>query len=584
MEKRLSNMEPGDDYPYKRLTMTEKEIRDRFARLRKYKLAVVNNAREYRIINLANTVRPFRLLFRGKPVIAKVELSSYDEYDNISDYFNESVRVRCKRYDQKISSHEYWEQNKTAIIAQFPADSHSQREYLYKNYYECTTFKPSMLVGIAKYLCEEKPRILDISSGWGDRLIGAIAIAECYAGCDPNTNLFPGYAEIIKFFCADPKKFTVAESTFQEMKLPEWKPNLVLTSPPYFNLEEYSGAKVTSTLDEWLRDFLLASLTKASNALADGGHLVININDSKDIKFVHRMLNFNLPNMIFLGCIAQAQFDGAQPKSPQPFWVWKKVQLPADLNPHIVITEHEHEGKKFRVVRDDMLLGGTKQRVMNQIYSAHPEGIIYPGPAHGFAQVALALGAKLNNSRTTVLIPKWRPPTAQTILASQLGADIIEFEGTAAILGNMREIAKKMAVERKLYMPRLGFEGEEFKANMRAALKESLDLDRSGGYEFWVVGGSGTLALTLLDEFPSAHVNVVQVGKQIDWYFKGNPRATLYIAPEKFNDAASDLPPYPSLDTYDAKLWQFAKGKISDATSSAGTIIWNVACEAAPWM
>ena len=296
--------------------------------------------------------------------------------------------------------------------------------------------------------------------------------------------------------------------------------------------------------------------------------------------------------MVYLGCISQSQFIRDKktgktiPKSPQPFWIWKKVvNFNNNLNPKVVIEERIYQDKPYKVVRDDLLPAGSKQRVMQDIFKSHPGGLIYPGPANGFAQVALALGAKEFNSKVVILIPKMRPLTAQTILAAQLGAEIIEFEGDNAKLANMRTAAEKIINKDnnnnkiKLYMPKLGFAGDEFKNAFISALKESLDLDRAGVYSFWVVGGSGTLALTLLDMFQNSKVNVVQVGKQIDWYFKDNLWAKLYIANEGFYEAAKDPPPYPSVSNYDAKVWQFAKKAIIEQNETP-TIIWNVAGEA----
>ncbi len=241
-------------------------------------------------------------------------------------------------------------------------------------------------------------------------------------------------------------------------------------------------------MNEWVENFLRVSLEKASDALVTEGYMVININDPpKGVHYVKDMLNFNHPDMVYLGCISQALFDPRSghrppagredvkkvPKSPQPFWVWKKVELPSleDLNPKVVISKLAHEGVSFRVVRDDFLLGGTKQRMMKDFFGNHPEGVIYPGPPTGYAQIALALGAKLSGSRVKILIPKVRPPTLQTILASQLGAEVIEFEDERGSLKNLKEVAARMAKTEGLYFPKLGFEGDEFKELWRPRWK-----------------------------------------------------------------------------------------------------------------
>jgi hypothetical protein len=567
-----AELETVAGYPYKKHFMTDTEVRERFERLKKYRLEFAKNPAEYRILNTKDTVPGCMLLYRGKPEIVMMHPDGYEKYDNISDYFQEEVRVQCKRYDQKITPYQYWQQNRSHVRGSIK----EQREYLYEKYYECTTFKPSLLVGFVRYF--GNTNVVDVSSGWGDRLIGALACVDSYSGSDPNKNLQEGYNRIIEFFGGDKQKFRVQPTTFQDAQVPN-DATLVFTSPPYFDLEEYSGVKVKDTLDVWLSDFLEVSLRKAAASLVIGGHMVININDSKDVNFCHRMLKFNIADTVYLGCIGQAQFAGNVPKSVQPFWVWKKVQLPTQLNPPVVIKDYEHSGCAFRVISDDLLLGGSKQRIMMDVFKAHPEGVVYPGPSNGYAQIALSLAAKLSNSRTILLLPKVRPILPQTVLAMQLGGDVREYEGESGKLSNLRQVAEEIAIAEGMYLPKLGFEGDEFNTLMTSALETSLTLDRNEPYTIWVAGGSGTLGLLLQKLFPKSHVHVVQVGKPIDWHFKGVERTTLHVAPERLSQPAAVTPPYLSLDTYDAKVWQFAKTYMEGLgkAKKEKILIWNVA-------
>ena len=48
--------------------------------------------------------------------------------------------------------------------------------------------------------------------------------------------------------------------------------------------------------------------------------------------------------------------------------------------------------------------------------------------------------------------------------------------------------------------------------------------------------------------------------------------ATLHVAPEKFWETAISQPPYPSVSSYDAKLWQFV-----EQHGMEGDFVWNVA-------
>jgi len=102
--------------------------------------------------------------------------------------------------------------------------------------------------------------MLDISAGWGDRMVAAIATdLECYHGFDPNTALQPGHDQLREAFVepGDRNRFQVTYSGFEGATLAPGTYDLVLTSPPFFNFEIYTslpGQSVDTypTLDAWL--------------------------------------------------------------------------------------------------------------------------------------------------------------------------------------------------------------------------------------------------------------------------------------------------------------------------------------------
>ena len=336
------------EYPYKRLAMTKTEVHERFNRLRDYKLKLIRMPSATPSATTLFTVRANvpkdRLLYDGEMTLAKVEPDNYDLYDNISDYFQEPQRVLCKRNDQKNTPLEYYSQNYSDSIKLnklSKSELHVLRDKLYNEHYECTTFKPSLMVGFGKMF--KATSILDISAGWGDRLIGALALGVPYVGVDPNSALHPGYKAIVSMFATPHQKksgdYKVLDDTFQDAELPEREYDLVLSSPPYFNLENYVPADreygerqsdfQVSSVSEWLDSFLFPSLLKAWNALTctRDAHMIININEWRDgPEFIESMLKFvdkNCSGSEYLGCIAQA----AKTNRPaQPFWIWRKPE------------------------------------------------------------------------------------------------------------------------------------------------------------------------------------------------------------------------------------------------------------------
>ena len=111
-------------------------------------------------------------------------------------------------------------------------------------------------------------RVLDPCTGWGGRMLGTLAAGTTttYTGCEPDPNTAKGLMDILN----DPSLPTEVSDRAEiyenpvEDALPEFqtlpKFDLVLTSPPYFNLELYTaGTQSTNTWntwDEWVAKWL----------------------------------------------------------------------------------------------------------------------------------------------------------------------------------------------------------------------------------------------------------------------------------------------------------------------------------------
>jgi hypothetical protein len=86
-------------------------------------------------------------------------------------------------------------------------------------------------------------------------------------------------------------------------------------------------------------------------------------------------------------------------------------------------------------------------------------------------------------------------------------------------------------------------------------------------HEVWTVAGSGVLTRALQQSWPAASFHAVQIGA-----VPKVGRASLYKAPETFEQNARTRPPFPSCGNYDAKAWRFIKSH-----ASPGALFWNVA-------
>jgi hypothetical protein len=341
-----------DMYPYKKYTISESAIKNAFEKLNKYILLFkfIDAKTRPRINYMKPEFKYPYFVKDGRQVYMQVVKENY-EMDMLSDFFQEHQRVLGYRFQDKMSSYDYWNKNSDSLIDSIVAskkdiNSTLLRDTLWHAHYELTTFRPTLQTGLIKFF--NAVDILDISSGWGDRLIGALAVPSCrYTGFDPNKKLFSGYNFIQDLFdedarltdlSASSKRSVVYNSPFEKGAtcLDDESFDLVLSSPPYFTLEiytedpsqsVYNGNKL-KTCNEWYETFLKPSLTLAWAKLKYYGHLVLNIVNADKDKYVEDMILFinKFEDSEFLGMLPQ--WDGSTTKSGQPFWIWKKVIKP----------------------------------------------------------------------------------------------------------------------------------------------------------------------------------------------------------------------------------------------------------------
>jgi len=157
----------------------------------------------------------------------------------------------------------------------------------------------------------EKLNIYDPSAGWGGRILGAMASHRNihYIGTDPNTDNFINdlnitrYEYVANFFnknvlesnsfwednkntyhiFRDGSEYIKNNAEFQQYK---GKLDLIFTSPPYFNREQYSedeaqSFKMYPKYDAWRDNFLKPTLITCFKYLKSNRYILWNISDIK---------------------------------------------------------------------------------------------------------------------------------------------------------------------------------------------------------------------------------------------------------------------------------------------------------------
>ena len=212
------------------------------------------------------------------------------------------------------------------------------------------------------------------------------------------------------------------------------------------------------------------------------------------------------------------------------------------------------------VVRDDLIPGGTKRRVVDRLIAGSAE-VVYASPAYGYAQVALAHAGRATGTRVTIFTAarrEWHPRTREAVAA---GARVVGVP--FGYLSNVQAKAKAYAAQTGALLLPFGFDTPAFVAAL-ADVARSLPVSLA---EVWCVAGSGTMARALQAAWPAARCYAVQVGKP-----PNAGRATVVKAPEPFERDAAEPPPFPSTSNFDAKAWRFVSRQ-----ASPGALFWNVA-------
>lgn len=259
------------------------------------------------------------------------------------------------------------------------------------------------------------------------------------------------------------------------------------------------------------------------------------------------------------------------------------------LSPPVVVRDLDHNDKKFFVVRDDLLPGGTKQRacvpLLEDLVSQGYSDFYYASPFAGFAQVALAYTCQQLNLKCVLFCEHDRTKAETkiahefTILAESFGAKI---HLVASLDEAESECQREQLQVKHAYKIPLGFNCEPFLLSFEKELrKQWLILIDTIGFmpsRIWLPVGSGTLISIFEKVIPQTtkiigvDVKVLNRDDSRIVSIYQNSRLNLFSAPEYFQDKA-DLPPQiPSNLHYDAKVWQFLMryGKDKD-------LWWNVA-------
>ena len=117
--------------------------------------------------------------------------------------------------------------------------------------------------------------VLDFTAGWGGRLLGAYSLDIKYTGIDTNTNLKDDYNNMLLRLNDDKLKMIWDNCLNVDLSLIDY--DLVLTSPPYINLEKYEHMPLFDSDDVFYNEFLIIMLNRCLKHINNNGWVCINI-------------------------------------------------------------------------------------------------------------------------------------------------------------------------------------------------------------------------------------------------------------------------------------------------------------------
>lgn len=144
--------------------------------------------------------------------------------------------------------------------------------------------------GIARYLVNKYSNgieILDPCAGWGNRLSAAVSLNKNYYGIEPSTKTYMALMDMKRWFEKHSSKsiITILKDVAENSEI--YKDSffdLCITSPPYFNLEEYSYEESQSYIkyssyESWVDNFLKEMINNVYRSLKVDAYFILNVGD-----------------------------------------------------------------------------------------------------------------------------------------------------------------------------------------------------------------------------------------------------------------------------------------------------------------
>lgn len=155
-------------------------------------------------------------------------------------------------------------------------------------------YRPHLAKEIILSTKKQRGVLLDPCAGWGGRMIGTVASGWNYIGFEPNKKTFDNLIRIVSYL-------NIGDSVIlyqlpYDFALIKNKVDIVLTSPPYFDLEIYDDSITQSynqftDYDDWLHNWYLNMIKANFDLLKDDGLSCYNVQNGRCKNIVEETIN-----------------------------------------------------------------------------------------------------------------------------------------------------------------------------------------------------------------------------------------------------------------------------------------------------
>jgi cysteine synthase len=220
------------------------------------------------------------------------------------------------------------------------------------------------------------------------------------------------------------------------------------------------------------------------------------------------------------------------------------------------ITIEKHNG--INVLRDDLLIGGTKSILMGSIVGnkKNIDEFVYASPVYGGFQIALSAYCQSIGKKATIFCAKRNKVHQNTLKCIHYGANVIQvpYGYLTVVEKRARDYCQeKQSIEKIVF----GANSPENKQLITNRVIDVCSMLETEPDEIWCAVGSGTLVTSISDACITkgfkTKIYGVQVGAE---FIIDRPNIEIIKYEKPFEKPSKCKCPFPSMENYDLKAYE----------------------------